>query len=390
MAPIGEGTQTPRKFPLTRIAFEDGPVPAIVASASGEHFQPTVDVGSTPLNVPSKRLQMAVASEHFPFARAASFDSPATWESVAKFVDDATDGVSFEAEGKPRYGETPRSLFASCADAAIALEVDRYQEWTIEVAASTRAAASKWVDALAALLPPFPPPEPPEPLPYNIVPVKFWMQDPHTGEAYSRRRNITVHPWDEVAANYSSTVRSELDALVAMDGPGSAGKLALFHGEPGTGKTRMLLSLISEWREWATASVVTDTDRFFGDPTYCNSIIFNSEGLNNWLVLILEDADEFLNVTGKESKGQSISRLLNLADGIVGQGLNLLTIMTTNVSVEELNPAVVRAGRCMANVHVGAFPADEATAWLNERGMTDRSITEPTTLANLYATLNAG
>lgn len=370
--------------------FDDGPVPAIVASASGEHFQPTVDVGSTPLMVPSKRLQMAVASEHFPFARAASFESPASWDSITRFVESATDGITFEAEGKAGYGGVPRSLFASCAEAAIALEVDRWQEWTIEVAASTREAASKWVDALAALLPGFPPPPPPPELPYNVVPVKFFMQDPRTGEAYSRRRNITVHPWAEVAGNYSTAVRSQLEPLVSLDGAGSAGKLALFHGPAGTGKTRMLLSLISEWREWATASVVTDTDRLFNDPTYLNSIIFNSEGMDRWLLLILEDADEFINVKGRDSKGQSIARLLNLADGIVGQGLNLLTVMTTNVSVEELNPAVVRAGRCMSNIEVGAFPADEATAWLADRGMTDRSITAPTTLANLYATLNAG
>lgn len=365
--------------------FDDGPVPAIVASAAAsDYYQPTLDVGKSPLNVPSTRLQTALAERRFNYARSSTFRSPTKWSVLRSFLNEKTDGVTFEAN----VGQSRSAMFAENDEMMAVVDLEYGDDYTITVAANLADTASKWLDAFEALLPGYPPPPPPVPLPFNIVPVQFWMQNPGNGEAYARRRNITVQPWDEISANYPLNVRQELESLVKLDGP-TGGKLALFHGAPGTGKTRLLLSLISEWRDWCSASVVTDTDRFFGDPTYCNSLIFNSDGRKEWLLLILEDADEFLNVGGKESKGQSISRLLNLADGIVGQGLNLLTIMTTNVSVEELNPAVVRAGRCMSNVHVGAFPADEATAWLNERGMADRSITEPTTLANLYATLNA-
>ncbi len=185
------------------------------------------------------------------------------------------------------------------------------------------------------------------------------------------------------------SVRNDLEQLATME-TAAGGKLILLHGPPGTGKTRLLLSLMSEWRDWCSASVVTDTDRFFGDPTYLNSLVFNAEGARDWMMLILEDADEFIAVSARDNKGQAISRLLNLADGIVGQGLNLLIVMTTNVDVNELNPAIVRPGRCLANVNVGPFPHAEANAWMvdHDASHTFDAETDPPTLAQMYHVLS--
>lgn len=361
--------------------------PALVASAGSEYFQPMIDVGSSPVHVPSTRLQAALAARTYPYAESGRWWSHTGWDEVVSFVHDVTEkagsaGVTFEAQGR-----SMRSALAEAPDALIVCEHDS-REWTITVAANTRSTARKWLNAIGALLPEPPPPPPPEPLPYNVIPVRFWMRNPNTGEAMSRRRDITVQPWDEIEANYSLGVRSELAKLARMSNP-AGGKLALFHGSPGTGKSRLLLSLMSEWRDWCTASVVTDTDRFFGDPTYLNSLIFNMEGHRQWLLLVVEDADEYLAVGSREAKGQSIARLLNIADGIVGQGLNILTILTTNVAVDELNPAIVRPGRCLANVNVGAFPASEASQWLTDRGKPGVEFDNDVTLATLYQTLNA-
>lgn len=357
----------------------------VASAASPVHADHVIDVGAAPINVPSKRLAAALAADEFRLARSATLVSPTAWAPVAEFADRHCGGLLFEAE-------QPSAASAFCRVDGEALVVIERQDgyrvtWTVTAAANSRAAASKWIAAFAKLLPGYPPPPPPPERPHDVIPVRFWMQDSHSGEAYSRTRDINVTDWSDVEANYAAEPRERLAALAAMRNP-QGGKLILLHGPPGTGKTRSILALLSEWRDWCTASVVTDTDRFFGDPTYINSLVFNSVGMANWMVLVLEDADDYLAVSGKANKGQSISRLLNLADGIVGQGINLLTLMTTNVDVDELNPAVTRNGRCLANVEVGPFPGEEAAKWLAARGV-DAEAGDAMTLADMYAAVNA-
>src|SRR5690606_7831680 len=101
-----------------------------------------------------------------------------------------------------------------------------------------------------------------------------------------------------------------------------------------------------------------------------------------WRMLVLEDCDELVRADAKKGTGQSMSRLLNLTDGFIGQGLDLLVCVTTNEPLDNLHPAIARPGRCLAEIHVGPFSVAEAAAWLGKPvGVSDK----PLTLAELYA-----
>ena len=63
-----------------------------------------------------------------------------------------------------------------------------------------------------------------------------------------------------------------------------------------------------------------------------------------------------------------MSRLLNIADGIVGQGMRVLTVLTANERLEKLHPAVGRPGRCLANIEFGRLSEDESVGWINAHG----------------------
>lgn len=369
---------------------------ALVASgAVGTSYQPTLNVGSAPINVPAARLQAALADDRYPYAVSVGFRSNVTWDEVTEVLA-STGTISFRAREQSHYGDRNFALLMepSKADGVIVVEFDEdYGRWTVSISAVDGETAERYMQAVAELLP-YPPPPPPEPpRPFNEVRVSFWMQDPQFKTAESRSRWITTTKFEDIRGNYPASLAPSLDELVGMEmgeGDGEGGKLVLLHGPPGTGKTRFILSLISEWRDWAASSVVTDSDQFFGSATYLNSIVFNSEGMGRWLVIVIEDGDEFINVNGRESKGQAIARLLNMNDGIVGQGLKLLTIMTTNVNVEELNPAVVRPGRCLANLHFDLFSTEDATAWLEGKGVAEPELAETDdgySLATLYKIL---
>ena len=109
-----------------------------------------------------------------------------------------------------------------------------------------------------------------------------------------------------------------------------------------------------------------DPERLFGDPAYLMSVALGSgdEDEPRWRLLMLEDCDELISGEAKASAGQSLSRLLNLTDGLLGQGRNALIAITTNEDLASLHPAVVRPGRCLASIEVGRLPYAEAVAWL--------------------------
>jgi hypothetical protein len=131
---------------------------------------------------------------------------------------------------------------------------------------------------------------------------------------------------------------------------------------------------------------VTDPEQLLQSTGYLMEVVTDSIGDDerDWRLIVLEDAGELMSVAARNEVGQGLSRLLNLTDGLLGQGVRCILLVTTNEPIGRLHPAVRRPGRCWASIDLGPFPADEATAWLALEGV-EREIREPMTLAELYA-----
>src|SRR5439155_9116525 len=100
-----------------------------------------------------------------------------------------------------------------------------------------------------------------------------------------------------------------------------------------------------------------------------------------WKILVVEDADELIRSDARKEAGASLGRLLNLTDGILGHGLRVLLLITTNEPMRGLHPAVVRPGRCLADVQFRPSTRREASDWLD--GVADAPAGD-VTLAELY------
>ena len=153
--------------------------------------------------------------------------------------------------------------------------------------------------------------------------------------------------------------------------------LMLFYGTPGTGKSTYIRYLIHHIKK----------DVIFISPSMAANL--DSPGLTKVLidnpnsVLVIEDAEQLIISREKESNS-SISMLLNLTDGILGDSLGIQVIATFNTHISNIDKALLRKGRLNASYEFKPLSIEKSKKLLEENGVTNYLVNKPMTLAEIY------
>jgi len=223
----------------------------------------------------------------------------------------------------------------------------------------------------------------PEIILWNIV-----SRNIRNGGADARRKRIKCPPWDEICSNYVAA--DAINKLVESKGNIDDGKLVFWNGLPGTGKTYAIRALSRAWVDIARFYYIVDPEVLFNDPTYLTDILLEGEYNDKLLVLVLEDSLNFIARENKKEFGSVMSRMLNVAEGILGQGVDVLLILTSNEESRNIDDAFLRPGRCKQALTFKAFSKEEGNTWLKAKAEDKKLSCEKDrpVLADLYAMLN--
>lgn len=164
--------------------------------------------------------------------------------------------------------------------------------------------------------------------------------------------------------NYSAKIISDYDYVIKdLKSPQPSGRISIFDGPPGTGKTYLVRSILTSVPDALFVLVPPNMVSALGGPELLPMLLQHKESYKKPgpTVFILEDADQCLVPRGPDNI-DSISAILNLGDGIFGSLFDIRIVATTNAKKAEMDAAIIRAGRLSKRVEVGKLNYDEASA----------------------------
>ncbi len=160
--------------------------------------------------------------------------------------------------------------------------------------------------------------------------------------------------------NYEEPVLRDYDHIVQdINTSSPCGRLVVLSGEPGTGKTFLIRSLLREAPDATFVLIPPQLVKDLGNPDILPALATAKQEIEGPIVLLAEDADMCL-VRREADNMTTIQAVLNFGDGILGSLLDVRILITTNAPKFDMDKAALRKGRLCRHVEVGRLTATKA------------------------------
>lgn len=200
-------------------------------------------------------------------------------------------------------------------------------------------------------------------------------------------RTLSNKKYSLEIGNYTPEVVSDTETIITeFAKEASFGRLAIFSGPPGVGKTHLIKYIASNVENVYTVLIPVGLSHYIDKPEFMDYILSIKEGhrgVKSFLFLI-EDADEIL-IRRSQGNYSLLSSFLNFTDGLMGECLNVKFIATTNSAMLEIDDAFKRPGRLFKYTNVDLLPPAQASKVYERLTDKNKKYSDPTSLAKIYA-----
>ena len=183
----------------------------------------------------------------------------------------------------------------------------------------------------------------------------------------------------ELDLNYGESFKEVHQTIISRLNKKNDKGIILLHGQHGTGKTSYIKYLTSLIEDKDILFIPPSMAEMLSDPSMIPFLMDHKDS-----ILIIEDAER---VIGDRESGNvssaGVSNVLNLTDGILGDCLSIQIIATFNMRKENIDKALLRKGRLIAEHKFEKLTLEETNKLLKHIEK-DHQVTEGMTLADIY------